>query len=75
MLYNEDLEGNVEKLLASGDCLYLQDLAVDGEDLISLGIKGADIGKVLKILLKSVLNGEIENTKNVLMHHALSLLP
>lgn len=73
-LYGEDAKHLTESLLTSGEPLFLQDLAVNGSDLISLGIKGENIGKTLKNLLTSVLNGEIENTKQALTHHALSLL-
>lgn len=66
-LFCEDNEKQTEKLLSSGECLFLKDLAVKGFDLISLGIKGKDIGKVLNALLNSVLLGEVENEKEKLI--------
>lgn len=71
-LYGEDSERNVENLLSGGECLFLHDLAVNGQDLLALGIKGEYIGKTLHKLLSSVLNGEIENNRDTLMSHVLS---
>lgn len=67
-LYGEDRADMMQKLLSSDECLFQNDLAINGNDLIALGIKGSDIGTTLKNLLASVLNGEIENTKQSLIN-------
>lgn len=66
-LYNEDREELTEKLLDSNECLFIKDLAVNGKDLVSLGIKDEKIGEILNYLLRSVIEGKIDNTKESLL--------
>lgn len=66
-LYNEDREELTEKLLDSNECLFIKDLAVNGKDLMNLGIKGECVGETLNNLLRSVIEGKIENTKESLL--------
>jgi tRNA nucleotidyltransferase (CCA-adding enzyme) len=52
-------------------CFAIKDLAVNGHDIMSLGIpSGPAVGKVLKHLLDKVLDEELENERNVLMTEA-----
>lgn len=51
-------------------CLKLTDLAVDGKDMISLGISGRQIGAMLQRLLDLVVDDKIENDRKVLMEYA-----
>ena len=45
----------------------LKDLAVNGSDIIALGITdGKRIGEILKKLLEMVIDGEVENHKEKL---------
>lgn len=54
-----------------GDCLSLQNLEIDGKDLISLGMKpGKNIGLILKALLIKVLEDQSMNRKERLMDEA-----
>lgn len=45
----------------------LKDLAVDGNDMINLGLSGKEIGENLKYLLEAVLNDEVKNSKQELL--------
>ena len=45
----------------------LKDLMINGNDLISLGLVGKEIGKSLKYLLNAVLNEQVENDKEQLL--------
>lgn len=45
----------------------LKDLMISGNDLISLGLVGKEIGKSLKYLLNAVLNEQVENDKEQLL--------
>ena len=47
----------------------LKDLEINGNDIISIGITGKEIGISLKYLLESVLNGEVKNEKKELLKH------
>lgn len=59
-MYNE--------IVARGDCVLLKDLAVNGKDLIELGMKpGEEIGEMLNLLLKVVIEKPIENDRQVLL--------
>ena len=71
-LYDEDREENVEKLLDSDECLFLKDLAVNGKDLLDIGIKDEEIGKTLNQLLHAVIEGKTVNTKESLLRQLSS---
>ncbi len=51
-------------------CLKLTDLAVDGKDMISLGISGRQIGAMLQRLLDLVVDDKLENDREILMEYA-----
>ena len=69
------LYAQAEELIASGSCLFLKDLAVDGEDLKSLGYgEGPALGKTLQALLDLVLSGDLENDREALLERARALL-
>lgn len=44
-------------------CLKISDLSVDGNDLISLGYKGKEIGSILEKILEKILKNELKNSK------------
>ncbi len=49
-------------------CCSLKDLAVNGKDLLAMGIpKGEELGNVLNTLLFSVMEGALENDKETLL--------
>lgn len=58
-------------IIAQRQCFRIKDLAVDGNDLVSvLGIKGKAIGNTLDRLLTAVINEECSNTYEALLHFA-----
>lgn len=57
-----------QTIVERGDCVLLKDLAVTGNDLIALGMKpGAEIGAMLNLLLRVVIEKPITNDKQVLL--------
>ena len=44
-----------------------KDLAVNGHDLMAIGLSGPQIGKTMNRLLELVLDEQIENTKDALL--------
>ncbi len=69
------LEGILNGILATNACITLRDLAVNGDDLILLGIpEGKQIGDVLNRLLETVLNEETENSKDALLEKARAMI-
>ena len=62
------LQKRIDAVLAEKNALTLKDLAVNGNDLIALGIpKGQKIGIILKKLLETVLEDPAQNTKERLL--------
>ena len=59
----------IENIIASGKCYSLSTLAIKGNDISHI-YKGAEIGNILKMLLKKVLSDELENEKSVLLAYA-----
>lgn len=58
-----------DRILADGDCLGLDDLCVNGQDLIALGISpGREIGEILRRMLMEVLNDPSHNNKEFLLN-------
>jgi tRNA nucleotidyltransferase (CCA-adding enzyme) len=58
----------VTRVRAAGDPLTLQDLAVNGNDLIAAGVRpGPDVGDALRRLLGEVLEDPRRNTRDYLI--------
>ena len=74
----EELEGaraGMEELLASGACFRVDQLAVDGRDLMELGVKqGREIGALLAELLEQVMDGRVDNRREALIQAARAAL-
>ena len=55
------------ELLEEHACLSLKDLAVDGRDCLSAGLRGKEIGQTLQRLLDAVSEGVIPNERSTLL--------
>ena len=62
------------QLQAEDTCLTVRDLAIDGHDLMALGITGRQIGITQKRLLELVLEERIPNEKEALLNFAMEEL-
>ncbi len=62
-----------QKMQQEGVPFNLKQLAVNGDDLLSLGIRGARIGEILQELLTDCVVGNLKNEKGVLLRRAASL--
>ena len=57
-----------QEILRSGDCVSLKQLAVNGKDLVALGIApGKQIGEMLEFFLQEVLEHPEKNTREYLL--------
>ena len=67
-IYNVDTLGSMyKKIIDDNDCLSVKDLAVNGRDIMDLGIPaGPGVGKILKQLLDAVLDDPLANDKDKL---------
>jgi tRNA nucleotidyltransferase (CCA-adding enzyme) len=63
-------EAIMNALLEQDACFSLRQLAVNGRDLIAIGLRGREIGKTLNALLSSVVNGELPNERTALLKAA-----
>lgn len=60
-----------EKILIENQCLTIRDLAIDGNDLMTIGFKqGKELGRVLQIILEQVLEQPELNEKSTLLELA-----
>ncbi len=59
-----------EELIAEEDCFKLSDLAVSGNDMLSIGLEGRKVGEALDMLLEAVIDEKTENTRESLMKYA-----
>lgn len=63
----DDAQREADRLRAEDFCLSLRQLAVNGSDLYALGLRGAEIGKMLNRLLDGVICGQLENDRDRLL--------
>jgi len=61
------LEQLAKEILAETPCLQIRDLAVNGHDLMALGLRGRAIGGVQRHLLDKILEGELLNEKREIL--------
>ena len=63
----EALERVFREEVARNVCVKISDLAVNGRDLMALGITGPDVGRTLKTLLDKVVSEELPNEREALL--------
>ncbi len=63
----DEIRALLEEILAENACLKIKDLAVDGRELMTLGLEGAAIGNALQTLLEEVLEERLPNEKEALL--------
>lgn len=70
-----EIEMMMRGILEQEQCFSLKDLAVGGSDLLDAGMEpGPAVGVMLEVLLEKVTDGELENSKAVLMAEAERIL-
>lgn len=70
----DQTEEIIRSLQREGAPVCVQDLAVDGRDLLSLGIpSGPRMGEMLTSLLQSVADGDVKNERQMLLFRAKQL--
>ena len=64
----QELENLYKEILERGECVCIKELAVDGKDLMTAGVKqGKQIGDILSDLLETVLEEPEKNEKEILL--------
>ncbi|MEG1677217.1 MAG: HD domain-containing protein [Clostridia bacterium] len=65
----------LDEVIAQGQCFQLQDLKMNGEDIIALGVpQGKQVGMILHALFEKVLSGELPNDPDTLLAAAKALM-
>ena len=62
----QQTERLVNVLCAQNACLSVRDLAIDGNDLCTMGFSGPAVGQTLRGLLAAVLDGAVDNQSDAL---------
>jgi tRNA nucleotidyltransferase (CCA-adding enzyme) len=57
----------LQQLQEEKACVTVKELAVNGRDLMALGIRGREVGEMLNHLLELVLLEQVENTREALL--------
>lgn len=64
-----------ERILVEKECFNLESLAVNGKDIIHLGVvKGEKIGQILRTLLDYVIDEKLKNEKDELLNFAKTII-
>ena len=66
--YYDQLEQLVRLVIDQNDCCSLAQLAVNGSDLLALGLQGSAVGQMLERLLTDVMDGRLPNNRERLLH-------
>lgn len=64
------LRETADDILAKNECLTLKDLDINGNQLMSEGFTGTQIGKALNSMLDAVLDDKLENRYDKLLEYA-----
>lgn len=60
----------LNRLLTEAACFSLRQLAVNGGDLLALGMQGRSVGETLNLLLQQVVDGVLPNERESLLKYA-----
>ena len=67
-----ELYGKMQK---EGEVFSLKNLAIDGNDVLSLGVlQGAEVGMYLNVVLSQVVSGCWANERDILLKHLKTLV-
>lgn len=66
----EKIETIAKRIIADGECITLNQLAVNGKDIMSIGFSGSEIGTILNHLLGLVIDGKLPNDRINLLKFA-----
>ena len=61
------IEAMLDRELEKGSCFSLKQLAVNGNDLLGLGLSGPAVGRTLQGLLDRVMDGTLPNDRDALL--------
>lgn len=71
----EAVSGVLEAILREEACFSLRDLAVNGRDLLALGLRGPEVGAALDRCLAAVMDERLPNDKAALLRYVREPFP
>ncbi|MGN1202974.1 MAG: CCA tRNA nucleotidyltransferase, partial [Eubacterium sp.] len=73
-LLNLDItQRELDAIIAQGEPFTVKDLAVNGNDIMTLGLQGKQVGTALNILLEKVIDNELQNEREFLISYIKSI--
>lgn len=70
-----EIKNTASDILKKGNCLQRKDLAIDGTDIMDMGVKeGKTVGHVLSVLLSEVIDEKIPNERSELTLRAKQII-
>ncbi|MDE6469984.1 MAG: HD domain-containing protein, partial [Eubacterium sp.] len=66
-------QSTLDEIIEEGEPFAVKDLAVNGNDIMSFGLKGKQVGTVLNILLDKVIENDLPNDKESLIRYVRDL--
>ena len=68
----DEIRSLISKIEAENACFSIKQLAVNGDDLASLGVpRNAEMGKALSFILDAVISGDVENDRGEIISYFL----
>jgi tRNA nucleotidyltransferase (CCA-adding enzyme) len=67
VFYGGEESQELRRILKSGECFSLKHLAVSGDDLLALGLRGRAVGEMLDFLLEYVMEYPDNNRRELLL--------
>jgi tRNA nucleotidyltransferase (CCA-adding enzyme) len=68
------INSNFENILKNGDCFRRSKLALNGDDIKRMGYtEGRDVGYIIDLLLKAVIEDPYMNTRENLSRYILTI--
>ena len=65
----EQAQNVAEQVIAEESCFSLRDLAVNGNDIIAVGLEGKEVGVALDFLLNAVIDEQVSNERAQLLEY------
>ncbi len=66
----DEIEAALDDMIAKGDAFAIRHLAIDGNDVMSLGLaEGPEVGRVLQAALDAVVDEAVENERGALIDY------
>lgn len=73
VIESSNLSHTLDEVIAGGECCHIKDLCINGNDIMSLGFSGREIGYVMNTLLNHVIENPNDNKFEILMSEAILL--